>query len=86
MFLNGITMTSLDSFSHVICLSGGYDNRLRENVEYLDELKRLAEREGISHQVNFITSCSTTERNSLLSRCLCVIYTPKVSPLPHTCL
>ncbi|PSR96413.1 Alpha-1,3/1,6-mannosyltransferase [Actinidia chinensis var. chinensis] len=56
---------------------GGFDKRLRENVEYLEELKSLAEREGVSHQVKFVTSCSTAERNTLLSQCLCVLYTPK---------
>jgi len=58
---------------------GGYDKRLKENVEYLEELKRLAVTEGVSGQVNFVTSCSTSERNELLSNCLCVLYTPKVS-------
>ncbi|CDP06023.1 unnamed protein product [Coffea canephora] len=58
-------------------LDGGYDKRLRENVDYLEELKDLAQREGISDRVNFITSCSTSERNALLSECLCVLYTPK---------
>lgn len=60
-----------------LTIAGGFDKRLRENVEYLEELKSLAEREGVSHRVNFITSCSTAERNSLLSQCLCVLYTPK---------
>ncbi|KAL6196626.1 hypothetical protein ACLB2K_032240 [Fragaria x ananassa] len=60
-----------------LTIAGGFDNRLRENVEYLEELKNLAEREGVSNQVKFITSCSTAERNALLSQCLCVIYTPK---------
>lgn len=60
-----------------LTIAGGYDKRLRENVEYLEELKSLAEREGVSHRVNFITSCSTAERNTLLSECLCVLYTPK---------
>lgn len=59
-------------------ISGGFDNRLRENVEYLEELKKLAEREGVSQRVRFITSCSTAERNALLGQCLCVLYTPKV--------
>ncbi|CAN6694223.1 unnamed protein product [Malus baccata var. baccata] len=59
-------------------LQGGFDNRLRENVEYLEELRSLAETEGVSNQVNFVTSCSTAERNALLlSQCLCVLYTPK---------
>ncbi|XP_024008175.1 alpha-1,3/1,6-mannosyltransferase ALG2 [Eutrema salsugineum] len=64
--LNGITLT----------VAGGYDERLRENVEYLDDLKSLAKKEGVSDGVKFITSCSTPERNELLSNCLCVLYTP----------
>lgn len=60
-----------------LTIAGGYDKRLRENVEYLEELENLADREGVSDQVKFITSCSTTERNELLSQCLCVLYTPK---------
>ncbi|GFZ07557.1 UDP-Glycosyltransferase superfamily protein [Actinidia rufa] len=63
----------------VYCLlaSCGFDKRLIENVEYLEELKSLAERKGVSPQVKFVTSCSTAERNKLLSQCLCVLYTPK---------
>ncbi|XP_042042858.1 alpha-1,3/1,6-mannosyltransferase ALG2-like isoform X1 [Salvia splendens] len=60
-----------------LVIAGGFDKRLRENVEYLEELKNLAEREGVSDRVQFITSCSTPERNTLLSQCLCVLYTPK---------
>lgn len=60
-----------------LTIAGGYDSRLRENVEYLDELKHLAAREGVSSRISFVTSCSTAERNKLLSQCLCVIYTPK---------
>lgn len=64
--------------SVAIIVPGGFDIRLKENVEYLEELKNLAEKEGVSNRVKFITSCSTTERNALLSECLCVLYTPKV--------
>ncbi|KAK6132476.1 hypothetical protein DH2020_033776 [Rehmannia glutinosa] len=60
-----------------LIVAGGFDRRLRENVEYLEELKALAEREGVSDRVQFITSCPTSERNTLLSQCLCVLYTPK---------
>ncbi|CAN6276749.1 unnamed protein product [Urochloa humidicola] len=59
-----------------LTVAGGYDMRLKENVDYLDELKRLAVTEGVSGQVKFVTSCSTSERNELLSNCLCVLYTP----------
>ncbi|XAR68269.1 GDP-Man:Man(1)GlcNAc(2)-PP-dolichol alpha-1,3-mannosyltransferase [Bertholletia excelsa] len=61
----------------MLTVVGGFDKRLRENVEYLEELKSLAEREGVSNRVQFMTSCSTAERNALLSQCLCVLYTPK---------
>ncbi|KAF5751915.1 hypothetical protein HS088_TW02G00934 [Tripterygium wilfordii] len=60
-----------------LTIAGGYDKRLRENVEYLEELRSLAESEGVSDRIKFITSCSTAERNALLSQCLCVLYTPK---------
>ncbi|KAE9621602.1 putative hexosyltransferase [Lupinus albus] len=55
----------------------GFDKRLKENVEYLEELKDLAEKEGVSNKIRFVVSCSTAERNALLSECLCVLYTPK---------
>ncbi|XP_076896416.1 uncharacterized protein LOC143549403 [Bidens hawaiensis] len=60
-----------------LTIAGGFDQRLRENVDYLEQLKLLAEIKGVSKQVKFVTSCSTAERNTLLSECLCVIYTPK---------
>ncbi|CAH9080359.1 unnamed protein product [Cuscuta europaea] len=60
-----------------LTIAGGFDERLRENVDYLKELKLLAEKQGISERVKFVPSCSTAERNALLSECLCVLYTPK---------
>ncbi|KAM3373911.1 alpha-1,3/1,6-mannosyltransferase ALG2 [Capsicum galapagoense] len=67
----------VDMYDVSLTVAGGFDSRLRENVEYLEELKKLAEREGVSQRVKFITSCSTAERNALLGQCLCVLYTPK---------
>lgn len=75
--LQGDELQGLNLAEASLTIAGGFDNRLRENVEYLEELRSLAEREGVSNQVNFITSCSTAERNALLSQCLCVLYTPK---------
>lgn len=62
----------------MVSMTGGFDKRLKENVEYLEEIKNLAEREGVLNRIRFITSCSTAERNALLLECLCVLYTPKV--------
>nr|XP_043616974.1 alpha-1,3/1,6-mannosyltransferase ALG2-like [Erigeron canadensis] len=67
----------LGSLDATLTIAGGFDQRLRENVDYLEQLKFLAEIKGVSNQVKFITSCPTAERNALLSDCLCVIYTPK---------
>ncbi|XP_051116506.1 uncharacterized protein LOC127241481 [Andrographis paniculata] len=72
-FLGGDT----DENDLTMIIAGGFDQRLRENVEYLEELKALAEKEHVARQVQFITSCSTSERNTLLAQCLCVLYTPK---------
>ncbi|KAG2608248.1 hypothetical protein PVAP13_4NG305200 [Panicum virgatum] len=47
-----------------LTVAGGYDMRLKENVEYLEELKRLAVTEGVSEQVKFVTSCSTSKETS----------------------
>ncbi|XP_073150169.1 uncharacterized protein [Henckelia pumila] len=60
-----------------LTIAGGFDKRLRENVEYLEDLKNLAKGKGVLDRVHFVTSCPTSERNTLLSQCLCVIYTPK---------
>lgn len=75
--LEGNVLQGRNVADATLTVAGGFDKRLRENVEYLEELKTLAEKEGVSHKVKFITSCSTAERNTLLSQCLCVLYTPK---------
>ncbi|KAG0467992.1 hypothetical protein HPP92_017320 [Vanilla planifolia] len=69
--------SGLSSSEATLTIAGGYDKRLKENVEYLEELKNLAEVEGVFDRVTFITSCTTAERNTLLSQCICVLYTPK---------
>ncbi|KAL6634938.1 hypothetical protein ACP70R_027609 [Stipagrostis hirtigluma subsp. patula] len=57
-----------------LTIAGGYDKRLKETVEHLEELRRLAVTEEVSDQVTFVTSCSTSERNELLSNCLCLTH------------
>ncbi|KAG0619413.1 hypothetical protein M758_4G138000 [Ceratodon purpureus] len=59
-----------------LIVAGGYDPRLAENREYLQELKTLAVEEGVAEQVIFLPSCSTSQRNALLAACICVLYTP----------
>ncbi|KAF2561976.1 hypothetical protein F2Q70_00016431 [Brassica cretica] len=64
--------TTVSAFA-ILCKH--YQNRSDVTLT-VAELKSLAEKEGVSDRVNFITSCSTAERNQLLSSCLCLLYTP----------
>ncbi|KAK3259214.1 hypothetical protein CYMTET_31773 [Cymbomonas tetramitiformis] len=60
-----------------LVVAGGYDQRLRENVEYLEELKATAAQLKISSCVTFVPSFSLRQRNALLARCVAVLYTPQ---------
>jgi alpha-1,3/alpha-1,6-mannosyltransferase len=69
---------SEQTFKHVkLIMAGGFDSRLKEDRETLGELQALARRLRLQGQVVFILSCTDTERATLLSRCLCFVYTPK---------
>ena len=59
-----------------LVISGGYDPRNAENVEYLTELKELAESLGIQENTKFRPSVSDEERAILLQSAICVVYTP----------
>ncbi|TPX64214.1 hypothetical protein SpCBS45565_g06071 [Spizellomyces sp. 'palustris'] len=73
-----------------LVVAGGYDTRVRENVEYLEELELLAIQMGFSThvyshgskpppkdaQVVFIPSFNDEQRTFLLARSLCLLYTP----------
>lgn len=60
-----------------LTVAGGYDPRVRENVEYLEELKALASSLGLADRVAFKPSFSEKERHELLSECHAVLYTPQ---------
>ena len=57
---------------------GGYDERLRENVEHYDELRHLAEELDLdSSLVTFVRSFSDSEKREYLSKAHCLLYTPR---------
>jgi alpha-1,3/alpha-1,6-mannosyltransferase len=68
-----------------LVIAGGYDPRVKENVEYETELKRITELTKLSHssfpvttgQVIFLRSFNESQRAMLLQRCRAVIYTPE---------
>ena len=59
-----------------LVIAGGYDHRNVENLEYLEELKTLANSLGISSNTKFRPSVSDEERAVLLQSAICVVYTP----------
>lgn len=59
-----------------LVLAGGYDHRLAENVEHVEELKSLVAELKLELKVSFILSFKEDQRHELLKRCLCLVYTP----------
>ena len=60
-----------------LIIAGGYDTKVTENVQYLQELEALAKTQGVQDLVEFKPSVSDAERDRLLQGAVCVIYTPE---------
>ena len=60
-----------------LVMAGGYDVRVSENVEHLEELKAAAAAEGVADRVVFVPSCTEHEKALLLRSCRCLLYTPE---------
>lgn len=59
-----------------LIVAGGYDDRLAENVEYLEELRQLSAQLGLEDRITFERSVSDDRRRALISSALCLLYTP----------
>ncbi len=59
-----------------LIVAGGYDIRLPENVDYLEELQSISVDCGVDDRVVFIKSFSDEQRLALLCACQAVLYTP----------
>ncbi|KAH9523586.1 Alpha-1,3-mannosyltransferase-like protein [Bulinus truncatus] len=60
-----------------LVMAGGYDQRVVENVEHYEELISLARKLGLEDRVIFLRSFSDSQKRSLLTHSLCLIYTPE---------
>jgi alpha-1,3/alpha-1,6-mannosyltransferase len=72
--------TLIDSNSKPIHLYiiGGYDERLRENIEYYNELQELANDLHLnSSLITFVRSFSDEQKRDYLSKAHCILYTPR---------
>jgi alpha-1,3/alpha-1,6-mannosyltransferase len=57
---------------------GGYDERLRENVEYYNELQELVKKLNLnSSLITFVRSFSDEQKREYLSKAHCILYTPR---------
>ncbi|CAM9954708.1 unnamed protein product [Pylaiella littoralis] len=61
-----------------LVIAGGYDKRVPENVQHLEELKAVAARLGLEDAVEFRTNVADDERAELLRTASCVLYTPSL--------
>lgn len=70
-----------------LVISGGYDRRVQENVDYMKELIALCDKHALKNavfgddipsdtQVLFVPSFTENQRSYLLSKSQCLIYTP----------
>ncbi|CAG7733171.1 unnamed protein product [Allacma fusca] len=59
-----------------LVIAGGYDPRLESCVQYLEELKNLVQKEGLTNHVSFVLSPKDADKITLLSQCLALVYTP----------
>jgi len=69
--------SSMPESATQLVIAGGYDARLSENREVLQELKAMVDGAGIASQVLFLPSFTDGQRTTLLDRCSAVVYTPQ---------
>lgn len=71
-------MSDGDEFERMrLVVAGGYDPRIRENVEYMEELKQLVREKGLESQSLFLPSFSEADRYLLLHKSALLLYTPE---------
>ena len=65
-----------DSNRGHLVMAGGYDERVRENVEHYRELRELSSQLGLDDHLTFLRSFTDAQKLSLLQACTCLLYTP----------
>jgi len=59
-----------------LLVAGGYDSRVKENLEHYQQLVELAKCKGVEDRVVFLKSPSDEEKVWLLRNSDCLVYTP----------
>ena len=63
-------------YMHLI-IAGGYDSRVKENVDHYLELQQLAAKLNIGDDVTFLRSFTDADKLQLLKYSTCLLYTPE---------
>lgn len=63
--------------NHVLVIAGGWDPRVKENVEHEVELRKKAASLGVQDQIVFLKSISNDDRLLLLDNTEVLLYTPE---------
>ncbi|VDO01646.1 unnamed protein product [Rodentolepis nana] len=71
-----VSDTSISPTEVYMIHAGGYDDRVRENVEYFEELKQLLADLKITEQSILLHSVPSSIKSLLIAACTCLIYTP----------
>jgi len=66
-----------DSVESILVIAGGWDQRVVENVEHEEELRKLAIEYNVQDNVVFLKSISNDERLLLLENTKILLYTPE---------
>jgi alpha-1,3/alpha-1,6-mannosyltransferase len=77
IILHSTTTTTTDNDKLILILAGGYDVRVIENVQHLQELQQLVMELKLQNHVIFVPSCSQEEKIIMLNRTRCLLYTPQ---------
>ena len=72
---NNKTMKGMISKIKLV-IAGGYDLRVKENVEYLEELRQICKENSLENFIIFRCSISDCERTTLLKHATALLYTP----------
>jgi alpha-1,3/alpha-1,6-mannosyltransferase len=60
-----------------LVIAGGYDTRVKENVDHYDELSHLAKQLNIDSKVTFLKSPPEATKIALIRTCVALVYTPE---------
>jgi alpha-1,3/alpha-1,6-mannosyltransferase len=60
-----------------LVIAGGYDDRVNENAQVYNQLKKIVEDKKVADKVIFLKNISNEERNTLMKNAFSLLYTPQ---------